>query len=139
MAWLALRLVPPVSEDEWVGGRQVDLFDRREGPAGQALDHRARLADGADVARGGDHGDVPGGGVLERRVEAIDLGGGVAVLSACLSGGADRDHAARADVPSRIAATAAAVASAGSFNDVALTRIDGDRGARGDRVHHLGV
>ena len=78
---------------ERVGGRQVDLLDGRERTTGQALDHRARLADGTDVAGGGDHGHVPSSGGLERAVQLIDLGRGVTVFSARLAGGADRDHA----------------------------------------------
>src|SRR6202042_1312791 len=55
-------------ENERVGGRQVRFLDGREGTTGQALDHLARLADGADVAGGGNHGYVPGGGSLEGAV-----------------------------------------------------------------------
>jgi len=125
-------------EDERVGGGQVGFLDGREGATGQAFDHRARLADGADVARGGDHGHVPGCRGLECAVQAIDLGRGVAVLAACLAGGADRDHASLGrSHPDRGDGGRDRVG--GVLQRCRFDEDDGDRGARRDRVHVLGV
>jgi hypothetical protein len=62
-------------EHERVGGRQVDLLERGEIAPCQALDHLARLADGANVTRSGDDCYVAGDGDLQGRVESGHLGG----------------------------------------------------------------
>ena len=75
-------------EHERVRGRQVDLLERGEIASGQALDHVARFAHGANVTRCRDDRHVTPGGDLQSRVDSGHFGRSVAVLAPGLARGA---------------------------------------------------
>ena len=133
--------MPPAPRTSGSRGDEADFPSRGEAAAnsaGEGVDEGARLPGRAGVARGRDDAHVVVSIGLERRVQPGELRVVDAVLSADLAGRAEGDDAALRGAPpqngDRGRHRLAGAVQGGPFDQE-----DGERGARSDRVDHLGV
>src|SRR5215472_3798957 len=115
-------------EHQGVGGRQADLLDRDSQP-------EVQVAGRPFVAGGGHHSDVLVPVRPQSRLHAGRLGAGEVVLA---DAGADRQHAAVGGAETQERGHRRGEVR-GAAHRRPLDQDDGYGGARGDRVHHLGV